>query len=249
MLRPIIKPVKQSGKRKKHDPELQPTLLTAAEAKTRANLSPKARAYLVVLGVREVDTQPVQAALIWQHALAIAYAPAYRRENADGLSDNYPRIPLPATRDLLEASAALGRRVAAVLDTTAAEPADESLYGVAVWHKDGAGAMPRWGTQTKKGVQPGKGRVEAVGDAIRVYASAHTYWNNVPTSVWKYTIGGYQVLKKWLSYRDETLLGRPLSGDEIDHFTHTARRLTALIALEAALDANYTAIINETLAW
>ena len=27
------------------------------------------------------------------------------------------------------------------------------------------------------------------------------YWRNVPTRVWGYYIGGYQVIKKWLSYR------------------------------------------------
>jgi len=29
----------------------------------------------------------------------------------------------------------------------------------------------------------------------------------VPANVWRYTIGGYQVIKKWLSYRERTLLG------------------------------------------
>ncbi len=32
--------------------------------------------------------------------------------------------------------------------------------------------------------------------------------------VWDYTIGGYQVIKKWLSYREHKLLGRPLTTDE-----------------------------------
>jgi hypothetical protein len=28
----------------------------------------------------------------------------------------------------------------------------------------------------------------------------------VPEPVWNYTLGGYQVLKKWLSYRESALL-------------------------------------------
>ena|SRR5438309_756370 len=32
--------------------------------------------------------------------------------------------------------------------------------------------------------------------------------------VWAYTIGGYQVIKKWLSDREHKLLGRPLTTDE-----------------------------------
>jgi hypothetical protein len=34
------------------------------------------------------------------------------------------------------------------------------------------------------------------------------------TRVWDYTIGGYQVIKKWLSYREHKLLVRPLTTDE-----------------------------------
>ena len=30
------------------------------------------------------------------------------------------------------------------------------------------------------------------------------YWRNVPEKVWDYTIGGYQVIKKWLSYREQS---------------------------------------------
>ena len=51
------------------------------------------------------------------HALAIGYSPAYLSENADGIRRDWPRIPLPDNRKTLEASAALGRQVAALLDT------------------------------------------------------------------------------------------------------------------------------------
>ena len=45
------------------------------------------------------------------------YSPAYLTENADGLRQDWPRIPLPKAKDSLVASAALGRQVAALLDT------------------------------------------------------------------------------------------------------------------------------------
>jgi hypothetical protein len=48
-----------------------------------------------------------------------------------------------------------------------------------------------------------------------VYLSDVAYWSNIPIRVWEYTIGGYQVIKKWLSYREHPLLGRPLSKDEV----------------------------------
>ena len=55
------------------------------------------------------------------------------------------------------------------------------------------------------------------------------YWRNVPAGVWDYKLGGYQVLKKWLSYRERAILGRPLTPDEIHHFTATARRIAAIL--------------------
>ena len=52
----------------------------------------------------------------------------------------------------------------------------------------------------------------------------------MPAAVWHYKLGGYQVLKKWLSYRDRDILGRPLSVEEVQHFTDTARRIAAILA-------------------
>ena len=57
------------------------------------------------------------------------------------------------------------------------------------------------------------------------------------------TLGGYQVLKKWLSYRESALLGRPLTSDEAQSFTHHVRRITAILALHEALDAHYGASV------
>jgi hypothetical protein len=48
-------------------------------------------------------------------------------------------------------------------------------------------------------------------------------------------------MKKWLSYREHELSGRPLTPDEAREVTHMARRLAALLLLAPALDANYAA--------
>ena len=42
-----------------------------------------------------------------------------------------------------------------------------------------------------------------------IYLNGNAYWRNVPAAVWRYKLGGYQVLKKWLSYRE-----RGVSSDE-----------------------------------
>jgi hypothetical protein len=67
--------------------------------------------------------------------------------------------------------------------------------------------------------------------------------------VWRHGVGGYQVLKKWLSYREHALLGRPLHDTEIAHLRDTARRLAALLLLEPELDANYRAVVADTYEW
>ena len=64
-----------------------------------------------------------------------------------------------------------------------------------------------------------------------IYLNDRACWRNVPAAVWNYKLGGYQVLKKWLSYREHTILDRPLNPDEVHHFTNTARRITTILLL------------------
>ena len=82
-----------------------------------------------------------------------------------------------------------------------------------------------------------------------IYLNDTAYWRNVPEKVWDYTIGGYQVLKKWLSYREHALLGRALTADEAREVTYTVRRLAALILLQPELDANYQRAKAESYPW
>ena len=74
--------------------------------------------------------------------------------------------------------------------------------------------------------------VASLGDTtFDVYLNDRACWRNVPDDVWSYKLGGYQVLKKWLSYREQKVLGRPLQPAEVQHFTDTARRIGAILLL------------------
>lgn len=64
----------------------------------------------------------------------------------------------------------------------------------------------------------------------------------MPAAAWDYKIGGFQVLRKWLSYRDRRVLGRDLTTAEARTFTNIARRLTGLVLLGSKLDANYIGV-------
>ena len=64
-----------------------------------------------------------------------------------------------------------------------------------------------------------------------VYLNERAYWRNVPAAIWNYQLGGYQVLKKWLSYRESKVLGRSMLPEEVQHFTDTARRIASIVRL------------------
>jgi hypothetical protein len=82
-----------------------------------------------------------------------------------------------------------------------------------------------------------------------VYLNGTAYWRNIPAAVWDYHIGGYQVIKKWLSYREEGVLGRALKPEEAREVMNTARRIAAIILLQPALDDNYQKVKAATHAW
>ena len=64
---------------------------------------------------------------------------------------------------------------------------------------------------------------------LDIYLNARAFWRNVPAAVWDYKLGGYQVLKKWLSYRERSILDRALIPEEVQHFTDTARRVAKIL--------------------
>ena len=98
-------------------------------------------------------------------------------------------------------------------------------------------------------VMPGQGRADkrpltadersSLGDAVAtlgettfdIHLNDRACWRNVPAAVWNYKLGGYQVLKKWLSYREQQVLDRPLHAGEVQHFADTARRIAAILLL------------------
>lgn len=82
-----------------------------------------------------------------------------------------------------------------------------------------------------------------------VYLNERVYWKNIPVRVWAYTIGGYQVIKKWLSYRENDLLGRAITPAEAHYVRDIARRIAAVCLLQPQLDANYAAVKANTHAW
>ena len=59
-----------------------------------------------------------------------------------------------------------------------------------------------------------KGYPRYVETQQRVYISKDQYFEGVPTQVWNFHVGGYQVCTKWLKDRQ----GRQLTYDELTHY-------------------------------
>jgi len=288
--------IRPPAKRTKKHQSNQHSLLPEAESSITlqtANLSENATNYSAILGIQEEPGAEDASNSLWMHALATGYSSAYLAENPDGIRQDWPRIPLPDSKQALLASAELGRKIAALLDTespvkgvTAGDLRSE-LKLIAVTTRAGGGNLKEsdlaltagWGHAGKGGVtMPGKGRLvdrpfskaeleaikqgaKALGLSDRealaqlgestcdVYLNDVAYWSNVPAKAWEYTIGGYQVIKKWLSYREEPLLGRPLTKEEVRYVQEMARRIAAILLLEPALNANYESVKQHTFPW
>ncbi|HQU44889.1 MAG TPA: hypothetical protein PK867_18890, partial [Pirellulales bacterium] len=201
---------------------------------------------------------------VFYHALAVLWSPKYRADNAQALRQDWPRIPLPADRATLSESAKLGRTVAELLlpdepvrGVTTGKLRPE-LRSLAVPTKVGGGAIEEGDLKVEAGygfrgqknaVMCGKGRVVPSTEhpgALDVYINDRVYWANVPQDVWELTIGGYPVVKKWLSYREHKILGRPLRLEEVTYVTEVGRRLKALLLLGQDLDTNYEAAVRSS---
>jgi len=208
------------------------------------------------------------------HVLAVGYAREYLAENGDAVRLYWPRIPLPDSKEALIASAELGKQIAALLDTeneiegVTCGSIRPELREIGVVSVLGARSInpdtndlaitAGWGHAGKDGVtMPGKGKLEArlresdgLGEkTFDVFLNDKVYWKNIPARVWDYHIGGYQVIKKWLSYREKPLLGRSLTPDEAFEVTKIARRIAAIVLLEPELDANYEKVKASCYAW
>ena len=169
-------------------------------------------------------------------AQALVQSAARGRELARLLDSDMP-VPGVTSGSLRPETAA----IAVPATTDGRNMTDDDFALTAGWGHYGTGGA----------VMPGQGRIveraftpeerAAMGDALSalgrttfdVYLNARAFWRNVPAAVWRYKLGGYQVLKKWLSYRERDVLGRPLSPQEVQHFTDTARRIAAILSAVA----------------
>ena len=165
-------------------------------------------------------------------AEALAQSAARGRELARLLNPDMP-VPGVTSGELRPAAAAIA--VPATVDGRNMTGDDFAL--TAGWGHFGSGdaVMPGQGCIVERAYTPDERAaldsvLPVLGETtFDVYLNARALWRNVPADVWGYKLGGYQVLKKWLSYRERAILDCPLKPEEVQHFTDTARRIASIL--------------------
>jgi len=205
---------------------------------------------------------------LFRVCLALCHSPRYREDNRDALAHDWAHLPLPKNHTLFETLVKLGDKIAVLLDPLAnTENVMSKLLGkarsqLAVVERLGGGAVQqkdlvisfsyygaasgRWQERRARTSEPWyEVWGETTGD---LFLNESVYFRNVPERVWRYELGGYPVLKKWLGYRDNTQKnGTPLTLDEASWFRGMVCRLAALLLLHGDLDIAYEQTLGD--AW
>jgi len=155
---------------------------------------------------------------IFHYAYAVFHSPTYRERYAEFLKVDFPRLPLTGDRALFATLAGLGEELVG-LHLLEHMPAPQTTYP-----------------------QPGDNRVERIGKKAykaptgeasgRVYINKDQYFEGVPSEVWGFHLGGYQVCEKWLKDRK----GRVLGYDDIEHYRGITEAVRQTLRLMDEID-------------
>jgi predicted helicase len=153
---------------------------------------------------------------VFDYMYAVFHSPTYRTRYGEFLKIDFPRLPLTSNTDLFRALCKLGDR----------------LVGLHLMEKFG-NTMPTYPIDGNQRVE----KVEYLASpnqpqSGRVYINKTQYFNSVPTEVWEFYIGGYQVCHKWLKDRK----GRTLSYEDIQHYQRIVAALAETITLMEKID-------------
>ena len=182
----------------------------------------------------EDPTAPLHAEKIFHYLYAVLHSPAYRQRYAAFLRTDFPRIPIPGSRKVFDALAKLGAELVAwhLLEH---QNAINIVAGCAIY----TGATAWFGTDFSLVKVAEKSRELAdvqgtTGKVGKVFINATSGFANVHQSIWQHTIGGYQVLHKWLD--DRRKAGRSLTQEDITHWLRVYATLQATQKLMGQVD-------------
>lgn len=162
---------------------------------------------------------------VFDYMYAVFHSPTYRSRYAEFLKIDFPRLPLTSNPDLFRALCDIGEELV-------------RLHLIEK-HSPLITRYPVGGNNTVETVrytEPGQGADEG-----RVWINKTQYFDGVPSEVWTFHVGGYQVCQKWLKDRKS----RQLTYDDLTHYQRIVAALAETIRLMAAIDET----INEHGGW
>lgn len=148
---------------------------------------------------------------------AVLHSPTYRKKYIEFLKSDFPRIPYPTSADEFLRLAELGRelRLLHLLEHS------ELNTPITQYPIDGSNIVE-------------KVRFETLSDENgRVWINDNQYFDNVPTKVWDFYIGGYQPAQKWLKDR----MGRLLSYSDLSKYQCIVKALVMTDVIMGKIDA------------
>jgi len=192
--------------------------------------------------------------------MALCHAPQYQAEHKESLAQDWAHVPIPKSGEIFEQLCDAGGMLATLLDPVAnpsrilGKILEEETRYVAVPSKIGKGSLAESDLIVEYsffGGAQGGWRERSIADnepthdqwgstTGDLFINNAVFFRHVPERVWRYELGGYPVLKKWLGYRDR---GRrpniPLSMQEIEHLRSMVQRICAVLRLHPTLDSLY----------
>lgn len=183
--------------------------LQAQYNERRENFAPKFRAFMDLKYDHHYEPEEILG-----YIYAVLHSPTYRRQYAEFLKIDFPRIPLVDDRKTFETLAALGWGLvqAHLLKDIPGQPQVEVTKGSDLVEKPTYNAPEQ-----------------------RLYINPQQYFAPVPEDVWNFHIGGYQVLNKYLKSRQ----GRELSLDEKENIINVVKVLRFTIDQMQEIDATW----------
>jgi len=141
---------------------------------------------------------------VFDYVYGALHSPEYRRRYAEFLKIDFPRVPMPTSKQIFRKLSKVGEELVKlhlmeepILEDDKKRP-EFPVEGSSVVEK----GYPEYVAHADR---PKKGKV---------YINKDQYFEGVKPEVWEFHIGGYQVCEKWLKDRR----GRKLSYDDISHY-------------------------------
>jgi len=153
---------------------------------------------------------------IFYYIYAVLYSPTYRKRYEEFLKIDFPRVPLPSNKALFKKLGNLGKELVD-LHLLKHSSLDDTEVG-----------FPEGGSNIIE-------KVVYDEQNQRVFINKKQYFDGVSKEVWKYRIGAYRVMEKYLKDRKK----RKLSLEETNHYIKVAKAIRLTIELQEKIDEVY----------